>query len=121
MALTSSSSSSILDCRKAPATPSNTTCRNSMASKGGRCSGTWMQIRLGLSEAGQRPLELRLERPLVDHVEQLALIHVGAVDEGLPLEQARHLAADFDGVRRLGLTDIFVVDRHRLRLDLDDR
>jgi hypothetical protein len=45
-----------------------------------------------------------------DRVEEIALLHLRAVGEGLALDQPRDLGADLDRVRRLGLGDVFAVD-----------
>jgi len=63
--------------------------------------------------------ELSLERPLIDDVEKVALLNSCTVGECLPLEQPCDLAADLDGVRRLGLRHVFVEDRYRLGARLD--
>ena len=79
------------------------------------------QIRLGLRETRLRLRELRFEWPLIDHVEHVAALHPRAVGERLPLEQAGHLAADLDRVRRLRLRHVLVVHRDLLGFDLDHR
>jgi hypothetical protein len=76
------------------------------------------QIGLGLRHGGPRLSQLRLERSLIDHIEQSAFADPRAVLKRLPLKQAGDLRADFNRVRRLRLRDIFVIDGDRRELHL---
>ena len=78
------------------------------------------QIRLGLRETCLGLCELRFEWPLIDDVQHVSLLDSRAVGKGLTLEEPGHLAADLDGVRRLRLRDVLVVDGHRRGSKLDD-
>ena len=63
--------------------------------------------RLGLRQRGDKRL-------LVDHEEQVAALDAGAVLEALALEQTVDARANFDGVHRFGLPDVFLEHRNGL-------
>src|SRR4029077_12705275 len=65
--------------------------------------------------------ELRLEGPLINDVQHVSLLDSRAVGKGLTLEEPGHLAADLDGVRRLRLRNVLVVDGHGRGSKRDDR
>ena len=60
-----------------------------------------------------------LKGPLIDDVEHVPLLDPRTVGKRLTLEQPGNLTADFDGVWRLRLRHVFVVNGHSGWLDLD--